>query len=526
MTRLADVVSTVSSTPSLKATTVNKEGFVAFEKDLEEKYLQTLLTNTFGKTFYTTEREVVSESIKLHNDMVNKDPAFMANALVYARNEGYMRSQPIYGLAVLARKGATDAKAGLAESAARDHFKRIFNHVIKTPKDLLDFVTVVDTMRGWGNSIRKQVRQWLSDKMSVYWAIKYGSLKSGTFTLRDVYRICHPKAMTGSKFGIVNYLVRGETKIEHPDLDPILCFEKLKTATDAETKVQLITQGRLPHEVATTFAGKDRKVWEAIVPQMPIFALLKNLATIERNEVVKESKMKIESTFSNEHQIRKSKILPFRFLSAMEKVSTPFIKDSLRDGLELSFHNLPEIVGSSVVFLDISGSMKNLIKTASVFAVALMKKIEEGKLYLFNTSIQEYQISKRDSLLTQAERIKVSGGTETSVTINALLRNNEKYDNIIMFTDEQQNSGNPFCDRLAAYQKRHPNTKTFIIDVSSETESRSLPVDMKNVWYIFGWSPSVLNFISMTSKGWSSMVDLIRNPDTTVMSGDPEEDEA
>jgi 60 kDa SS-A/Ro ribonucleoprotein len=520
----------------MKADTVNKEGYAAFKKQFEEQYIQTLLTNTFGKAFYATSNELIKESINLHNEMVEKDPAFMANALVYARNKGYMRSQPIYGLATLARKSVTDAKAGLKDSAARDNFKRVFSLVVLTPKDLLDFVTVTRSMRGWGSLVRKQVQKWLSDKMNTYWAIKYGSMKSGTYSLRDVYRISHPKVLEGARKGIVNYIVRGELGMEHPDLEQINCFEQLKTATDADSKVELIRRGRLPHEVATTFAGKDKKVWESIVPQMPIFALLRNLATIERNDVVKESKNKIESTFSNEQQVRKSKILPFQFLSAMDKVTTPFIKDALRDGLELSFSNLPEITGNTVVFLDISGSMDELdtsgsmtngskIKTASIFAVALMKKIEEGKLYLFDTAIEERVISKRDSLMTQAERIKTRGGTETSITIDTILRKKEKYDNIIMLTDEQQNSGRPFCDRLAAYQRVYPDVKTFIIDISPYTQSRSLPIDMKNVYYIFGWSPKVLEFISMTTKGWSTMTEMIRDPKNYSLLSDKTEDD-
>lgn len=512
MTRLADVVGVASVTPSLKADTVNREGYAAFTKELEESYLQTLMTNTFGKTFYATSRDMIKESLVLHTKMVNKDPVFMAKAIVYARNKGYMRSQPIYGLAVLAKKSVVDAKEGVKESAARDSFKKIFSQVILTPKDMLDFVVAMKSMRGWGNAVRKTVRTWLTTKMSTYWAVKYGSLKVGTYSLRDVYRLAHPPVLEGPKKAVVNYIVRGELGMEHPDLVQIDCFEKLKTATDADQKVELIRRGRLPHEVATTFAGKDKKVWEAIVPQMPIFALLRNLATIERNEVVKEAKTKIESTFSNETQVRKSKILPFQFLSAMEKVTTPYIKDALRDGLEYSFHNLPEIKGKTVVFLDISGSMQSgsHIGTASVFAVALMKKIEEGKLYLFDTEIEEKHISKRDSLLTQAQTIKARGGTNTSITISKIMQNKEKYDNIIMLTDEQQNSGEPFCDRLAFYQKNfNPDVKTFIIDVSPNTGSRGLPLDMKNVWYIFGWSPTVLDFISMTSQGWSSVTEMI-----------------
>ena len=81
--------------------TLNREGFPAFKRDWKEEYLQMLLCNTMSNTFYADSRELCANALELHRFAADEDPVFMAQSLVYARNEGFMRLQPLVGLAVL-----------------------------------------------------------------------------------------------------------------------------------------------------------------------------------------------------------------------------------------------------------------------------------------------------------------------------------------------------------------------------------------------------------------------------------------
>ena len=117
-----------------QAPTKNFEGYPAWERPLEEKYLQCLLTNTLGNTYYATAKDLLKESLALHEEMMKKDPAFVAKALVFARNKGFMRTQPILGLAMLA-------------SVSKEHFEQAFDEVIRTPNDLSDFFSILTSIR-------------------------------------------------------------------------------------------------------------------------------------------------------------------------------------------------------------------------------------------------------------------------------------------------------------------------------------------------------------------------------------------
>ena len=113
--------------------------------------------------------------------MAEQDAAFMTRAIVYARREGFMRLQPIVGLAYLARSDL-------------DLFHRIFGQVINTPGDLSDFVEIVRGVvpGGMGRSIKRAVNGWLNG-LGEYHAIKYASGGQG-YSLRDVLRLTHPES--------------------------------------------------------------------------------------------------------------------------------------------------------------------------------------------------------------------------------------------------------------------------------------------------------------------------------------------
>lgn len=478
-----------------RPTTVNREGYPAYERPVEEQYIQVLLCNTLGNTFYATADQLLQESQALHERMVAEDPGFVARALPYARQKGYMRTQPVLGLAYLAR---------------HESFEDVFDQVVLTPKDLADFATIVRSLRGGegGRRIKRVAGNWLLKNLSEYWVIKYGG-KSGGYTLRDLFRVYHPAA--GEKLPIVDYIMGKEADLS--SLPKIAAFERLKRAQTDEEKVAAILEGRLPHEVASTFAGQSPKVWSAIVPQLPVLALVRHLATLERIGVADEHREFIERKLTSPEAIGNSKILPFTFWKAFEKVQTPWIQDALRQAVDLSFVNVPALPGRVAVFVDRSASMHgDFVRVAALFGIALMRRANlNGRLLLFNHMVQEFAVSARDSILSQAAQVRASGGTDLAKPMEVLLNDRDRVDVLVVITDEQQNEGDPFLQRLVEYKNKvNRDVKTFIINVSPYIRASVAPPEMENVYYIYGWSDRVLDIISLMSNGLGSVVEAIR----------------
>lgn len=477
--------------PYKTPTTTNVEGYPAWNRTVEEELVQQLVTNTLGNQFYVTQKELVKTLGTTIDKAIKANPIFVAKAAVYARQHGFMRTAPTLALVKLS-----------AANIPLNVFEFAFFGVINTPKDLIDFTTMLNASgRGeGGRRIKRTVSKWLETKLTEYWVIKYGSEKGAGYNLNGMLRVYHPKLNNA----LANYIL-GNGKYDR-SLTQINAFENLKLAENYLMKIQQITNGRLPHEVATTFAGNDKEVWKAIVPQMPIFALLRNLATIERVGIMPQVRDAVVAKLTDEKTVRNSKIFPFQFLTAMEHVSDSKVRDALRDAIDLSFNNLPEITGTTAVALDVSGSMSgNPIKIASLFAISLYKKTNgSGYFIKFSDRASYVPISMRDSTLTQAERVRIEGGTNTSTPLQLLLKEGKKVDNFILITDEAQNRGRPFYKVVEDYRKAiNPNLKVFIVDVASY--QGVLTPDDKNIFYIYGWSDRVLDFISFATTGYEKV---------------------
>lgn len=486
-------------TPSVpRPTTVNREGFLAYERPLEEQYLQVLLCNTLGNTFYASGEQLLQEAEQVHDAMLATDPGFAAKALVFARNEGFTRLQPTWGLAKLA-------------GVRPDLFERVFNRVILIPSDLQDFFTILGSMgRGQGGrAVKRVVARWLNKKLNEYWVIKYNGRGRG-YSVGDIIRTVHPKPATEKQSALFRYAVRGECN--EALLPQVATFEALKRVQTPEKRAQLIMEGRLPHEVVTGVGGLDKECWRALVPQLPFMALLRNLNTLARHGVLEEFKEHITQKLTNEEALQKAKIFPFQFLKAFQQVQEPWVKDVLRQAVEITVNNIPEIPGKTAIFLDTSGSMSgDYVLIGAVFALALYKRTGGNAIFWrFNTGVYKCYPSLIDSVLSQAERIRTDGGTDTGAPVRRLTGERINVDNIIMITDEQQNTGSPFCKNLAEYRRKvNPAARAFIIDVSPYRSAMVPPSDPLT-HYIYGWSDQVLRYIPMVIRGFGGMVEAVR----------------
>ncbi|MEO2202362.1 TROVE domain-containing protein [Paenibacillus pabuli] len=511
---------------------LNRAGYESYSKSLEEKYLQLILTNQLGNTFYADRHKILNESIELHQAIFEKDPEFMAKALRYARNKGFMRTQTALGLSILSKNPAI--------------FAKVFADIILIPDDLSDFMTMIKSQgRGeGGRAIHRAVSRFFNEKMTEYWAIKYASAnRSHGYDLGDMLITHHVKAPKDDevKQALFKYLVlrsaitqksskkkqesakaqMEQFKLEKLHLLPqVEAYEKLKDSESVEEQINLITDGKLPMEVVTQAVTMTPSHWQALMKQMPITALIRNLETLSRHNVLENNREYIHSRITDEVALEKGKILPYNLLKAFNKVTAPWVKDGLRLAVEKSMSNIPDIPGQTAIFFDVSSSMwgDEMFMTGAIFTYALHRKTQgNGVAWAFNRAVYDMNPSSMDTILTQAQNAtnehaksvyRNTDGTDTGAPVSRLISMDKKVDNIIIITDEQQNTGRPFYKEFLRYRNNlNRGTKAFIIDVSPYQNAVTPKED--GVYYIYGWSDKVLNFISMASEGFDSMSQFI-----------------
>lgn len=493
-----------------KKTVTNFEGYPAYKRSLEERYLQAVLTNTFGNTFYANTDQLIQQSVELHKEMIATDPVFAAKALVFARNNGYMRLAPLYGLYHLSQ---------LQDENYKGLFDATFERVVRIPSDLTDFLSILEGEgRGQGGRrVKRAVAKFLRDSMTEYWALKYNGRGRG-YSLGDVVATSHPVAKDSVQSALFRYVMgRDVDEAEMKEsLPQIYAFERLKKAETDEERVHWIHKGRLPYDIVTATVPKPSKaVWEAIMEQMPIFALLRHLNTLDRHGLLEDRKILdyIRLRLTDKETLTNSKILPFRFVSAFNRVGNALVRDALRQAVDLTFDNLPEIKGRTAVFLDCSASMSGeYLQIAATFAFALYRKTGgDGLVWGFNSDVVDLQPSLVDSILSQVSRVYAHGGTDTSAPINQLRMMGEHVDNIVLITDEEQNMGSVFYRGLREYRSQvHENTRAFIINVAPYGNAL-VPEDDHLTHYVYGWSDQVLQYLSFSTQGYGGLVDRVKS---------------
>ncbi|XSG73149.1 TROVE domain-containing protein [Herpetosiphon llansteffanensis] len=506
---------------------LNHEGFPTYQRSLAERYVQMLLTNTIGSTFYASQGSNYALTLELHQAMLAANPLFAAKALVYAREQGTMRLQPIIGLVVL-----STVDLGL--------FRQIFKRIILTPGDLQDFVQVVRSRQirpGMGRAIKQTINAWLLT-LSEYHVIKYGGTNAGSMTLRDVLRLTRPQPADDRTNALFSYLIDRErwreTWAEQAAtlLPQIYAVEQLKRTTDPSEQRALVETGRLPYEIVTGTSKPDLAMWRTLMEQMPYFALLRNLATLQRAGVFHDSAMieYVVGRLSDLESLRRAKILPFRlhaawvaFLPMNEQEG--LIRQTLAQMLEMAFENMPEIPGRVVIAPDISGSMRGTLNPksrvryvdiAGIFAGSLYHSNPTAQLLPFDTTIRQLDFSRHAKLMQIIQQIgtKFGGGTAVSAPISYLYARREVVDVVIALTDNEEWAsdswgGTSFVKVWRNYLAEvNPNAQAFLITIAPYPHAVA-PPDEPNVSFIFGWAEHVPAYIAQSLLGYADQLSAI-----------------
>lgn len=539
----------------LKADKVNKEGAPAFSRPLEEDVIAVLTTQTLGNTFYASKKELATELVEVLRKASDKDPVFLSQALVYARQNGLMKLAPTIGLAVLSENKTP---------AGRDAFRQAFRQVIRIPDDLREFVTLIRTGAFGPKAVtglrKTMIQNWLRH-MSEYHGVKYGSTASEGMTLRDILRLTHPRPKdgkgtagrdydrlrSGAQAELFGWLVKGWEKV---GLDPsptnpmVWALERVKRweGETAEAEIiKLVTEYKLPWEVVVPSVKKmTTSIWKALMTGMPYMALLRNLNTLDRHGVLAEkpSVQAVAKRLSDKEAVRKSKQLPFRFWNAFQAYTGPQeIRDALSDALEASFENMPEMAGRICIANDTSGSMGSkasekgtatFAEIAGIFAAALFKKAPDVMLLPFDTEVypDKGHVSRRDTILSIVEKISGSGGgTDIGAPIRHLLKEKKVVDVFIGITDQEDWAGRGFLTEWEEYKRKlSPDAKAFLVTIAPYRDGLA-PAGTKDVYFTYGWSDSVLRFISTVLSGGAGQVDFVRKIDVATFGKKAETEE-
>ena len=271
--------------------TTNHEGALAWRMTPEwELYTTVVTTMGVEDKFY----ESGEERVRRIADLVRKvEPEFVAQLAVYTREEMHLRSVPLLLLVELdcCHQGDTLVSKAVGRTIQRadEITELLMCYLWRSGKPDLS---------GLSNQLRKGLAEAFN-KFDEYQFAKYNR-KNRKVTLRDALALVHPKPKDDRQADIFRK-IKSDT---------------LETPVTWETELSAVGQRHFDSEEEKEEA--KREVWRKLIQshRLGYMATLRNLRNMLKLGMDEETMQMVCDYIANPEAVRKSKQLPFRFLSA------------------------------------------------------------------------------------------------------------------------------------------------------------------------------------------------------------------
>lgn len=457
-----------NTTPTIKTT--NKCGHAAYGMRDKEKLVTQVLCSFFNEQkFYGDNSKEMQETIK---SVIKYDPHFVANLAVFARREFNMRSVAHILTAYLAH-----------EVEGKPYTRNTVKAVSLRGDDITEIMACYLSM--FGKPIPNALKKGINDVLQgfdEYTLAKYKG-EGKAVKMRDLLCLCRPTPKTKEQSEMWKRLLNNE----------------LETPYTWETELSA--------------KGNTAKVWEELIDSKKVgyMALLRNLRNILNANPSNVNK--VLEYIENPEAVKKSKQLPFRYLSAykeLRNIGGSRVFDALENAIEASIENMPRLEGTTVIAVDTSGSMGDTISKKSdvrCYEIAMLLGLVANKIcdnsifYTFDTSIRKYAVSHRTSILETVSKSCYGGGTNMRLPFEKMISDNIKADRVIVISDNECNDGwNTPTQTLANEYRRKTGNDIWVHAIDLQGYGTQQFHGAKtNI--IAGWSERVLEFIKLAEQG-------------------------
>lgn len=533
----------------------NRELAPTYRRPLAEQALQVMLTGTLSSTFYVGREALLDKAVQVLSALCAQDPEVLARLVVYAREVGAMRIVPVLGLLVLSGSSRTDL------------FGAAFERVIRTPRDLRDFLVLARTSparRGLGRAVKRAIGRFLLG-LSEYHLLKYGRAK-GDFSLGDALRLARPRPTNARESALLEMIASGHRKIRaglEAEFPQVMAYQQFHRASTREERLEAIAQGRLPVETVLGAVRPDVTLWRALVAQMPLLSLVRHLETLVRVGalVVPETLEAVCGRLRDADAVRAARVFPFSLYAALKAISTaevPSIKPiracvfeddgtpveadtlalvgtwgieevtaALRDAVTASMGNVTLPPGQVCVAIDVSGSMSSpfstgssiqIVEIAALIAAALHHQAPERAIIIpFQHEVVPFApVEGADPLQVVASLVALLGGcTSLAAPVHRLVQERQRVDWFIGITDNEEwlgPNGRGFLAWWTHYREQvAPDAQACLLTLAPYRDA-PVPPEIPGVHLVYGWSEDVVAHLGRLASGESQLEAALRHP--------------
>lgn len=489
--------------------TTSYESGEAFLESVELGLISLLVTSMLTDKFYENEGKIKARVSNYWDTLktTKEGREFFMKAACYTRYKFNLRSISHLCASLV----AISLVNNVIPAEEKSFTKKFFTKIIIRPDDITEIISCYSSLKGAHTSkngriqLPALVKKAFSKAMANYdnyLLAKYKQSKN-EISMIDAIRMCHTKH-TSTNGESINLLLKGELKNEKT-------WQALSSAAGKS--------GKTKQEVWEEFLNKEK---------VEYFSLLRNIRNILENSTSK-MRVKAATLLADERHIKKSRLLPFRFLQAYNALEEMrniegcrTLQNAVNKAINLSVNNVPEFDGRTCIIVDISGSMlgnywdcynrtfqNNPITIAALFASALYKKNTEADMVLFNNYAEWYSPNANDNIITLSKDIikKCGGGTNTHEAFDLISKRD--YDRIILLSDHQGWGGDVSANKYwNMYKRTHANAKLFSFDLAGYG---TITFPEQDVFCMAGYSDHVFEIMNKLDKDKKYFVKEVMN---------------
>lgn len=474
-----------TKTPTLP-NAVTYEGGDAFEKSLEQDWLNNLFSNMLENRFYESGDEQINRYINLTSQMLEKyGPKFVGRAAYFARNTLGMRS-------------ISQLTAAMLNPIQFEGKRDFYAKYMKRPDDVSEIFAILDAFgEKRSHALVRGAADYLSS-LNAYTMDKY-AMRNKDWSMIDLINVCHPKSAVVDKF------YNGQ--LEH-----------------AGTWEQKISASKSEEEKSQN--------WRELVEggKLGYLALIRNLNNILAANVSEDwIERYLVPQLTNADKIHKSLVFPYQIYTAyknleVREVNTYFALDK---AFRESVKNVPGLDGSSLVVLDVSGSMEDRIsgrsnmtikEVCACYAAAIYLSNPNSEFIKFGNHAKRCHYNRLDSVFVLIKKMQVNDGCGYGTDILPVWKMlNQHYDRVFLFSDMQvmdsrswwTRNSDTAIDAMNEYMRRYGRTCVYSVDAGNYPNQISNPL-RGDLTLLTGFSDKVFKFISLMESG-VSMIDYINS---------------
>lgn len=364
----------------------NSAGGFVWKLDDWKRLDRFLVLGCEGGSYYTFERALTVESADACMRCVKSDGVRAVRRIVEISESGRApKNGPALFLLAMA--------AGAGDAATRKSALEALPRVARTSTHLFEFVEASKAFRGRGRGLRRALQNWYNSRDPEYLAYQLCKYqRRGDWSHRDILRLAHPSPPTAAHSALYRWAtgcdmaarsiertsgagkhVSSYAPVDEAQLpQTVQAFIRLQAAESEADAVRLLSGSRLSWEmIPTKFAGSAR-VWGALLPSLPMTALLRNLGRMGANGLLddKASAGLVCKRLTDDEALLKARVHPVSVLSALityrngtgargKLTWKPKAKivDALDAAFYVSFKSVPVTNKRWMLALDVSGSM-------------------------------------------------------------------------------------------------------------------------------------------------------------------------